>query len=387
MKTTFLLGAGFSFHAGLPMVNDITNYFTPPFAENLLKFSSGEWKWTHFASQTDLHNGSLGVDRIPIGYYLEFLVEKYLENNSNFNYEEFYQWFLDIKNWDTKVKEWNKEVNRKIIAKYGNDIYDGYLINDIFSYYSKIHDCFIHLMDDLLYVRKPWDEIKILYENFITSPSKSACNYITLNHDMLLERLFFENEIRYSDGFSSYGSNLMNEKKEKIKVFSNDFSIGVKLIKLHGSIDLYKYLHYNEEGARLEYLNDYTYFKTNDYYEKHFAIRIDIETGQVVQTLHSNIIPQFITGADKSNRILNDKFFKILYKEAENEMVSSDTLIIIGYSFSDKHINSIIIKGINEGTVKNIIVVNPNRTLVLPLEFNKIEFNQINDIRDLKTKP
>ena len=91
-----LLGAGFSKLAGLPLVKEINEYFTRDNVRKLLNFSSGEWKWTDFASDVDKSNGTIPFDHIAYGFILNELVVEFTRLNGRFsNYEDFYQFVSD----------------------------------------------------------------------------------------------------------------------------------------------------------------------------------------------------------------------------------------------------------------------------------------------------
>ena len=54
-----LLGAGFSYDAGVPLVNGITPYFDRDLIGQLCKFSDSQWRWFEFQNDAGKHNGSL----------------------------------------------------------------------------------------------------------------------------------------------------------------------------------------------------------------------------------------------------------------------------------------------------------------------------------------
>ncbi len=59
---TVIIGAGFSFNAGLPLGNDIKAKFDRSLRDKLLKASSSEWYWVEGQSEATVHNGRLNMD-------------------------------------------------------------------------------------------------------------------------------------------------------------------------------------------------------------------------------------------------------------------------------------------------------------------------------------
>lgn len=371
MKVSFILGAGFSRNAGLPLVNEIWNKLTlEDLEEQILHFNSSEWKWKDTANEAEQNNGRLTTERIPIGYFLKSALTKFKEltEPEKHNYEEFYQWLLDI---DILGEVW-KELKEKT-KEYINTEFDenAYVSRQPISLRDVIF-CFIHLIDDLLWPSKPFDEYAQLYDPYldVIQQSERASIY-TLNHDHILETLLEQRGIPYSDGFSNVNSPLRSpEDKEPIKVFCNTFNEKVRLIKLHGSIDQYKY-HYLGDTDKAGQID---YFKTLDYYAKHRAEYVD-EQGIVQQNVTTAIEPQFITGRNKLNLIQSDSLYSALYSDFQRELPGSDLLVINGYSYLDPHVNDVIesskdsigcIININPGA--DFPFVHPNVKNINPLE-------------------
>ena len=93
---TIILGAGFSFNAGLPLANRITEFFTRDNTDKILAFGSGEFKWVDFANDAELTNGRLAMDHFAYGYILNALVAVFVKKVGDFtNYEDFYQFVID----------------------------------------------------------------------------------------------------------------------------------------------------------------------------------------------------------------------------------------------------------------------------------------------------
>jgi hypothetical protein len=77
---TIFLGAGFSRNCGFPLAFDINNKFSNLEIENLLNFSSGEWKWDEH-SEVDSQNGRLTSDRLGLSMLLKNYIESFMKNS------------------------------------------------------------------------------------------------------------------------------------------------------------------------------------------------------------------------------------------------------------------------------------------------------------------
>jgi len=387
-RLSVILGSGFSYYSGLPLVKDINIYFERDNSRMLLHFSSDEWKWYDLANDVYKNNGSLSFDRVAYGYILNELVNSFVFENKRFtNYEEFYQYVLDnlskngfLKDICGKAKK--RFDKNKEIAK-DNQFYDTYASAFSAPHKRQIYNLVNYLIGELLYWRKPFDSFKDNYNTFLSYLSQFQYKDIfTLNHDLLIEALFQVNKIDYCDGFSQEGSVLQTDGKKIISTFNGQFNYPTNLIKLHGSVDVYKYYCFEKNEKSLNSTDEYIYFKTHDYYEKQRPMRIDPITNEILQDFHWNITPQFITGTNKMELINSDYMYKKLYNEFTNQINKSEELLIIGYSYGDTHVNERIKTCLSQGFLKRIVNINPSKPFPYNPEKNiEIEnYKQINDL-------
>jgi hypothetical protein len=386
-----VLGSGFSKPAGLPLANEINIYFERDNAEKILKFSSGEFMWIDFANDTYKHNGMLGYDHLAYGILLNEFVNQYMNENKEFiNYEDFYQYVIDNLN-NEEVLETIKKKSLISFDAHFPHIKEGQFYNNytyaINHFQSREFKSIInHLIGDLLYVRNPIEEVKLLYTEFIHFCKKyDTIDFITLNHDLLLERLLKDLlSQEYSDGFTKDQKILKSLKGESLNLFQSIFSKNINLIKLHGSIDTYRFIVANQDGSRLTPTGESLFFKTNDFNEKQSAERYDPDTGEKVQTFHWDIDPQFITGTRKKEILDSPGMYKSLYEESEDRIWKCKTLLIVGYSFGDEHVNDTIELAILASPdLERIIVVNPSKGI--PFDVSDVESHHLKSINELNT--
>jgi hypothetical protein len=366
-----LIGSGFSKPIGLPLAKEINEYFLRDNAEKVLKFSSGEFMWDDFANETYKHNGRIGYDHLAFGILLNEFVNLYKSRDGGFvNYEEFYQFVIDNV-IDEEIISLIKENSFTSFNKHfphinENPFYKNYTHAIEHFQPREFRSMINHLIGDLLFVRKPKDTIKEQYawitDFFILYKS---VDIITLNHDLLMEYLL-SNIISksYSDGFTKNQNILKSSQGESLNLFQDVFSNAINLIKLHGSIDTYRYAIANEKGSIVNPTGDYLYFKTRDYDEKQKPLRHNPDNGEVVQRFHWDIDPYFITGTRKKEIISKPGIYKLLYEQFEERIMKCKSLLIIGYSYGDDHVNEVINLAILKSkSLVRIINVNPAKSL------------------------
>ena len=372
MKVSFLLGAGFSYDAGLPLVKDISEKFLrKPLYDYTLWFSSGESKWTDWADEADKHNGKIHWRGLEIAFFLEFMIKHYLNESGleTLDYEKFYYYLLSMKSTDKGAYEGlllNAQQQYSEIFKKDDTDFSNIPDYEVFS-------CFYHLIEDLLWIRKDREVLYSAYKPYsdFFAVEDIKFNIFTLNHDLLLETLFEHYNMDYDDGFSTDLSTLMDDNKTKIPVFNGVFQSRINLLKLHGSIDYYQY-HYIKEENKHKGIDN---FKTLDYRVKHTVNDVD-EKGKVIQNFTPRIIPQFITGENKLDLIQSDKMYKKLYSYFETYLKESDKVIIIGYSFGDCHINEVLESALPN--IREVIHIDP----YADFPFEHDGYKKINPLKD-----
>jgi len=380
-RLSVILGAGFSRSLGLPLAYDIKERFDRDQKAKLLAFSSSEWMWEDGKSDVDKHNGSIDSDNMVYSYILNEAIKQYkLEKGSFENYELFYQWIQDVslskdvknKVYDNAKSELLKDYPfiKDFVPEYEGDTspYLYRLGND--SDLSRLSGIINYLIADLLRFTEVQFNSKLhIYECFIEYiKGFDEVDIFTLNHDLLLENLLKAYGLEYSRGFTKENSEIQyQDEGSPLAVFKDTFDKPIRIHKLHGSLDFYRFEHY-VQGTKpyLEPTGTYNYFTTINYREKHYAIRVNPETGETLQDHNFDIVPKFITGTDKSKIIKNDLMYSALFEKYEKSITEAENLFISGYSFGDKHINNELQKR------KDLNTVNQNPGCEYPFEAGNI---------------
>lgn len=383
MATTFILGAGFSIPAEFPSGHSLNEKFFKKLENNILKFSDGRWTWNEY-DPSAARNGRLNLDHLNISFLLSELIEYFQKSTFlPFDYEEFFDWIH--KDYDDAIiKQCCYEVNERLNSRKSPS-YSGHLFqNPGLNEYRKIQDCYSYLIADLLGRDYKKEESVNQYSQFIDSIKKDAeTNIFTLNHDSLLEFLMTKNNLRYSDGFSTINSRIVNSENEKMPVFTNEYQNGIKLFKLHGSINYYLFSAMKpSENGIYYYTGDYWFFKPKKYWDLQTCKLIGQDNGEVLQVVNPDIKPQFLTGKSKLEIINNHLIYKELYDSLQKSLLTTNKLIIIGYSYRDTHVNKLIKEFLDVNSCE-IVNVNPYVSFPFRRNFSQEGITQLKSMLEL----
>jgi hypothetical protein len=291
----FLLGAGASVDAGLPTVAKLT--------EDL-------------RNRLPTLSDPNGVIRPEFGQVFD-LIETYDPSVAK-NYERFFEWIkllLDVK----------KEPFRKLIC-------------------TNISNQFIELMAHLSFV--VGEEIAHLLQSKPTTPDylrrltdflpeKGRLKVFTLNYDCCLEDICQAKGVELTTGFDP------KTKKWKPSLFRSK-SIGINLFKLHGSLRWF--------GTRDKRLS-------NDEFQYNLVLMElrSEERENLPSYIDVSPKPELILGP--GNKIQPDDPFLTLFYEFQSSLLQAKICVIIGYSYQDFHINSVLDQAVDRGI--RIVDVNP----------------------------
>lgn len=192
----------------------------------------------------------------------------------------------------------------------------------------------------------------------------------TLNYDLSLEAVMEAASIKYSTGFvsePSYSSEvqwwplwlLRGDDAVKFNNTPDGENADVHLIKLHGSLDWFRV-----EAPVLSTVEGYQIYPQ----------------GPIVRSNSTpdNIIEEVMIAGRVGKEKLEEPFITLL-REFYNEVSKADVLIIIGYSFSDPHINRIMLDTLMRVRIYDIIVVNGPRW---PVSADGVDFMLANFMSD-----
>jgi hypothetical protein len=337
--TCFLFGSGLSIPAGLPSTASITARVLS--TEGISRHSDG----TYFSGPPLYGMPDEHVPQVLL--FLQRLkseIDAYYSYNliRTTSYEDLYSLASQIN--DSESGQFDNPALGQLIRQILSDS------SQIFHGKPNLPDATWRLIDlssevvnyirDVVWVelsKKPSDLAYLGFLKDALANSTSKSNLIfTLNHDTILETYLAHLPIQLIDGFGTASSQL---RRWDPSLFELDELSSVRLIKLHGSINWFFF----------EKKDSYTLaIPLAEFWNKHPDVYpIDGRPAILVGTI--NKILQY------SNPIYLDLqccFHRLLMR--------CETLVVAGYSFSDKAINTRIIQWIDLGSPKKLIVIHPN---------------------------
>ncbi len=166
----------------------------------------------------------------------------------------------------------------------------------------------------------------------------------TLNHDTILEQVLASHQIPYEDGFG--------QPIDYVRYFDPDLLTedkgGVRLLKLHGSIGWYRLRpddgHWTEDKVAI--IEHPDWYHTRD------------PAGRLQMPMEPR--PVILIGTFNKAIHYTDWFFSELFYQFHQRIRSINSLVICGYGFGDKGINSQITQWIPMSESNRIVVVHPN---------------------------
>ncbi len=352
MELSILLGSGFSAPAGLPLVSDINNVMRSLQKEN---FWINLNKNAGFFSPNDGNkdpNNVFFFNRLFAQDWINFYCNEKLNNISDFNYEVFYDYNIDVTRYG-KDEELTKNFCEVFRTKWSvfQNIGDNNLINDFLKIYQQ-------LIGSLLI--KPEFEQGVSYGSYSCNSgffrliqkliADGIVNVHTLNHDIFFEHVMkFYDSVgdNFSDGFSELGSNIYGQAivpfefqgqriertyTVRLPMYTGEYNGKLRLYKLHGSVDNY----YMLDGQQ-------TRFKRQPGINSFKVESISSSEGKLYyQPVLENLNPDFLTGTTTKVQQYDSHFYNNLLSHFKRNLSLSSCLLVIGYGFCDPGINEIL---------------------------------------------
>jgi hypothetical protein len=345
-RITFLLGAGISIPAGMPPTNDIT--------EQIL---SGDGV-AYNSDGTYYPNGGNNADPYyiaPIRLITRFLTKIKEEINSYYskdqncqtNYEELFYFCSQV--YDSETGEYEnlalKPFTEKLIEFYNQVIQNPFdEINREWDFHRLLGESLNYISDVVwrLLIHSPTriNHLDCIVDVYKDSNIKKL-DIFTLNHDTVIEQVLLSKGISLNLGFSKplegvryWNTSILEEESCKIR-----------LIKLHGSINWFRFQS-NSIAQGIEAIGipanwDIWHVKT--------------PTGELQHALGGR--PEFLAGT--FNKILqySTGIYADLHSLFRKLLRKSELLVISGYSFHDKGINSQIVEWMYLSPKNRILVI------------------------------
>lgn len=343
MNLLLFFGSGISIPSGLPNVSEITNsvLYDEWFDGSDLNFHKGRHPSPYY------HNQNL----VPkLQEFLKFLkgnADVYLKERgrNESTYEDLF--FLCKQIYENELCETDNpaiqpyvELIKTIKSELIIPIPTRPELKIDFQLLAERSCDFIHsvVWDSLFYPNQPVGLDLLL--DIIKADRFKSVNIATLNHDLLIETILEENQIKYIDGFGPprkdirYFDTSEFQKKSKIK-----------LLKLHGSINWFRFRE-QKDG------------KTLDRYG--LALRKDFwhlkgEEGNFAFPLDGS--PLFLTGTENKLLSYNFGIFRKIQSFFDLLLEPNNVILMSGYGWNDRGINGRLFEWLDSSLEKKLILL------------------------------
>lgn len=339
---SLLIGSGFSAPAGFPTA--------PEMNERLRKIDA-----TEIGNYTDESAWFLEGEKNPnpswknrfVQEFLEFYNDCVLKPDEKFHYEIFFDYYNQWRSLDEYPEDLTTFL-KDFLEKYHVDTDE----HDLLFQFDLIFNQLIrHLLSkpfDRAYSKaypKEYDSNYLKYKAFLDLVNNLHAQYAihihSLNHDLYLEHLAtFDNiSTELDNGFEEFGSPyygwLRDEDEDfmvRLSRFTNKFEQQICLYKLHGGIDHYWF---RDDDGNIELIKLKKKINKIDVFKEVIIVG---KSKYVNHPMH--IYSDFLSGTTaKIERYDRGTYYPAIFKHFEDNLISSNNLITIGYGFADSKIN------------------------------------------------
>lgn len=168
---------------------------------------------------------------------------------------------------------------------------------------------------------------------------------VTLNHDLLLEKLLSNNDLPFIDGFDSPDGEV---RYFNPVLYSNNNKIN--FYKLHGSINWYRFRNYDKK--RNITMDRYGMAIGNDLWHTKDS------TGNMLDII--DIHPIFLTGSYNKLSSYNFGIFRFLNCKFDEAIANHNIIIMSGYGWNDKGVNGRLMQWIKSSLKNKIVLLHRN---------------------------
>jgi len=376
-QISLILGAGFSANQGYPTAEQLNDKLKELHFDDFYISTEGEV----FLKTERKKYPNLLPDQDIRKQFVTNLIIFYNEHTSKpFNYEEFYDFYNEIKSGGENLEfnyfcnEFKNQYNPKDNIQYLLTERTNKIFNQLIALFLVDKDGNRFYKPN--YYNKPTFPGYTGFLNCIENwGNKGIVNIHTLNHDIFFETLNNSDWLQGNlcDGFTESGSpyygKLFGRDKVSLSYFTNEYNGKYRLYKLHGSVDQFPFHIQNVVEIDTYVKNKYGVGLTHLYKE--------VGKDENIPDLNDwiNNYPDFLSGTtSKILRYREPCYYEKVFKNFENNLENSESLIIVGYGCGDIEINNIIERKFDFKN-KPVFIVDPfpsDNTYKFKMRFNGI---------------
>jgi len=345
LKPVWLLGAGVSFPAVKLTTQQITDRVLS--GEGITHHSSGSY-YVNVPDLTDhMPDSVLRVVRFLCGLKAE--AYKYFTPKPSVTYEHLYHLVSQIH--DNESGDYENPAVSVFINETPLDIAPLLVGNG--RGHSQTWDILNLAREASNYIRdvvcglliNPIDTLEYLecFRQAATDPDIAKTDIFTLNHDTLLENYLDQRGVRYNNGFGPKINGLRYWNADLL----DSEPCRVRILKLHGSVNWFRLRH--PEGDWSAEVTAMVLGPASWPLRRQDGGRWDCPEGR----------PMILAGTFNKMLSYTSGVFADLHCQFHHSLRRAETLIVCGYSFGDKGINSRITEWIYSTSAKRLIVIHP----------------------------
>lgn len=354
----FLLGSGVSIPAGFPTTQEITDQV---FSGNrVIQHTDSRYYLTDSPTELEKH---FSEENLPPVLSLTKLIKQIMQSYDKkepLNYEILFYFINQLHDFESgnslnmALYPFYKEVKKKYLQ------------------INKKHTRFIDLFAETeTYIRHiVWRMISTVnignvgYLSFLPEAFQdeklNAVNIATLNHDLLLETYLVQQNILYKDGFG--------KAENGVRYWENDFIENNNLLKLHGSINWFTL---QPDGK--------------SWFDERIGIVLDGDIdhpkdkdGKLMRSHPPE--PLILTGTFNKVGEYTGSIYSDIYSTFKTLLRTTNFLVVSGYSFGDKGINTAVVEWLFSNIKNKIVVIHPNPSRLLKQDARRAIQRIANDI-------
>jgi hypothetical protein len=353
MRISFLLGSGMSIPFGMPTTLQLTKKVLS--GENVHRHSDGKYYFKN-PNQKEIVQDNEFVSRLVS--FLKIVNEDvilYYKNRSTkvVSYEDLYYVIDQLAeniygNYDNPAIESYSNIlegkTRFLLFPRDGDIRKDWSFNEL------LDESLLYIRDVIAVslFRKPEQVEKLTILGEIVEEKRFLdISFFTLNHDLVLEKFFDKKSIEFSDGFG--------EAQNEVRYWDpNSYqNRRIKIFKLHGGVNWYQVKPIDRDWG--ENTHEIGIFEgyPND---------IQSPAGEKFsQSAHAF----FLTGTFNKMLDYNSGIYWDIRNHFYQSLSKINYLVVSGYSFSDKGINTNILEWKYKNSDNKLIVIHPNENELL----------------------
>lgn len=338
MKTSvmFLLGSGTSIPAVFPGTLEITNQVFS--GKSIIRHTDSRY---YLSENQNYLEECFTKDYLPTVLSLLRIIKDLLESYDKeepLNYETHYYFVQQLYSYESgdflnmALYPFIKEVKEKLILPNKGPVRPIEVFNEAENY---IRHTVWHKLNRSV---ANHNHLSFLSEA-INDKDISAVNISTLNHDLLIEQHLSDKKITFNDGFGS--------PINGVRYWENHFTDKNNLLKVHGSVNWFTLT--PDDG---------------DWFDDQIGIVLDgdidhakSKKGGLMRSLPEKE-PKILIGTFNKIYEYTESVFSDIYYQFRALLGKSQNLVVSGYSFGDKGVNSAILEWLYSDRKNKIIVIN-----------------------------